>query len=237
MNAKIILLAVMFVVFSAAAQSNYRVVNGQIYNPSLSKLWKIQHGKIADVQENGIILQTFTTNNVYQNVFVKGIGMPGAFGSTSDRNEKRLVSSTLIPAQRLFINNYSNGAIDQEISIRAINTGTIKIAGQVLEEWDAGKPYVPPPPTPEQIKAAQEAAATRAAEEKKRALQGQINAVRWLQSQATNGDTYAQCSLGEHYLNGQGCETNRDLGIQWLQKAADGGSMEASNKLLQLKSP
>ncbi len=154
-----------------------------------------------------------------------------------DRNEKRLVSSTLIPAQRLFINNYSNGAIDQEISIRAINTGTIKIAGQVLEEWDAGKPYVPPPPTPEQIKAAQEAAATRAAEEKKRALQGQINAVRWLQSQATNGDTYAQCSLGEHYLNGQGCETNRDLGIQWLQKAADGGSMEASNKLLQLKSP
>ena len=68
-------------------------------------------------------------------------------------------------------------------------------------------------------------------------LEGQTNAVRWLLSQATNGDASAQCSLGEHYLAGLGCETNRDLAIQWLQKAADGGSTEASNKLSQLKSP
>ncbi len=233
MKTKLILLTGMFFVLTAAAQSNFRMVKGQLYNSSLSTLWKVQHGKIADVQENGIILQTFTTNKVYQNVFVEGVGTPGAFGGTSDHNEKRLVSSTLIPAQRLFINNYSSGAIDQEISIRAIKTGTIKITGQVLEEWDAGKPYVPPPPTPEQL------AAIKLKQEldKKRAMEGQTNAVHWLQSQATNGDVSAQCSLAEHYLNGQGCETNRDLAIQWLQKAADAGSMEASNKLSQLKAP
>ena len=233
MKTRIILLAGMFIVFSAAAQSDYRVVNGQIYNPSLSKLWKVQHGKIVDVQENGIILQTFTTNAVYQNVFVQGVGTPGALGGTSDHNEKRLVSSTLIPAQRLFITNYSGGAMDQEISIRSIKTVNIKIAGQVLEEWDAGKPSGPPPPTPEQL------AAIKLKQEldTKRALNAQTNAVRWLLSQATNGDVSAQCNLGEHYLIGQGCETNRDLAIQWLRKAADGGSAEASNKLSQLKSP
>ena len=88
--------------------------------------------------------------------------------------------------------------------------------------------------TPEEIKAAQAAAQARAIVDKKRALQGQINAVRWLQPQATNGDASAQCSLGLHYLNGQGCETNREQAIYWLQKAAEQGNLEASNKLVSL---
>ena len=41
----------------------------------------------------------------------------------------------------------------------------------------------------------------------------QARAVLWLQTQATNGDASAQCSLGLHYLNGQGCETNVTLCI------------------------
>lgn len=88
-------------------------------------------------------------------------------------------------------------------------------------------------------KAEQEAITARAfagaLADKKRAEQGQVSAVKWLQPQATNGDASAQCSLGIHYLNGQGCETNRELAIYWLKKAADQGSTEASNKLVTLK--
>lgn len=69
-------------------------------------------------------------------------------------------------------------------------------------------------------KAEQEAVTARAIADKKRAEQGQVAAVKWLQPQATNGDTSAQCSLGIHYLNGQGCETNRELGIYWLKEQA-----------------
>jgi hypothetical protein len=124
------------------AAPNFREVNGQLYNSSMSTLWKVQHGKIADVQENGIVLQTFTTNNVYESVFVEGRGQPGSYSGTSDHYEKRLMSSDLVPAQRLFIKNYRIGAMDQEIAIPAMKTGTVKIGSTVLEEWDCGLPHI-----------------------------------------------------------------------------------------------
>lgn len=228
----IIILAVLCVLSSwqAEAQPNLREVNGQIYNSRLSQLWQIQTGKILEVQTNGIVLQTFTTHNVYQNVWV-----PGIYGVIRDRYEKRVVSSDLIPAQRLFINNCSNGAIDQKVSIPAMKIGTIKIADQVLEEWDCGTPYVAPPPTPEEIAAAKAKNELAAKAVEAKAYQAQANAVRWLQAQATNGDASAQCSLGMHYLNGQGCETNREQAIYWLKKAADQGDLEASNTLARLQ--
>jgi TPR repeat protein len=79
----------------------------------------------------------------------------------------------------------------------------------------------------------QKAKAQEAAQAKKFLIQS--NAVRWLQPQATNGDASAQCSLGLHYLNGQGCETNREQAIYWLTQAANQGDQEASNKLASLK--
>jgi len=124
------------------AAPNFREVNGQLYNISFSKLWKTLNGKISVVQENGVLIQTFTTNNVYQMVFVAGEGNAGAQGSSSDRYVKRLVSSTLIPDKRLFINHYRIGAVDQDISIPAMNTGTIQISGAVFEEWDCGLPHI-----------------------------------------------------------------------------------------------
>lgn len=63
----------------------------------------------------------------------------------------------------------------------------------------------------------------------------QSNAVKWLKSQATNGDAGVECSLALHYLNGQGCETNREQAIYWLQKSAAQGNSEASNKLFTLQ--
>jgi TPR repeat protein len=81
----------------------------------------------------------------------------------------------------------------------------------------------------------QKGAAQKAAETKAYALQ--TSAVRWLQSQAASGSASAQCSLGLHYLTGQGCETNQTLAVFWLQKAAAQGDIEASNKLAQIQIP
>jgi len=105
--------------------------------------------------------------------------------------------------------------------------------GTPLELWDCNlaapeKPvpvYMPPPPlTPEQI------AARKAAQ--KAALQKSFFTI---QRMATNGEVSAQYSLGLRYLTGMGCETNREQAIYWLQKAADAGDTEASNKLVSLK--
>jgi len=124
------------------AAPNFREVNGQLYNSSFSKLWQIQTGKILEVQTGGVVLQTFTTNRVYENVFVAGQGMPGTYGGTSDHYQKRLVSSDLVPEKRIFLNHYHIGAVDQEISVPAMKTGTIQIGRNVLEAWDIGLPHL-----------------------------------------------------------------------------------------------
>jgi S1-C subfamily serine protease len=89
--------------------------------------------------------------------------------------------------------------------------------------------------TPEEIAAAAAAKELAAQREQQKIYLSQSNAIRWLQLQASNGDASAQCSLGLHYLNGLGCETNPKQAIYWLQKAAEQGNLEASNKLVRLK--
>jgi len=71
-----------------------------------------------------------------------------------------------------------------------------------------------------------------AAAKKKRAQE--IKTFRWIFADATNGSVGAQCSLGEHYLNGIGTPTNRAAGIEWLTRAANGGDHHASNVLYRL---
>jgi hypothetical protein len=134
------------------------------------------------------------------------------------------------------LKNYPGDAVSgTKIYTLAIRTGTYNWGNEPLPLWDYGTPYSPPPPTPEQIKAAQEAAQKAAQRQKEKQFLAQSNAVRWLQPQATNGDAGAQCSLGLHYLNGEGCETNREQAIYWLTQAANRGDIEASNKLASLK--
>jgi len=81
-------------------------------------------------------------------------------------------------------------------------------------------------------KAAKEREAKKKAEKK---AESDIRLVQWLKVQATNGSVSAQCSLGFHYLNGEGCEINKVLAVYWLTQAANQGDDEASNKLATLK--
>lgn len=89
--------------------------------------------------------------------------------------------------------------------------------------------------TPEEAAAAAAARKIVAQREQQKNYLAQSNAVRWLQPQASNGSASAQCSLGLHYLNGQGCDVDQEQAIYWLQKAAAQGDVEASNKLVSLK--
>jgi hypothetical protein len=94
-----------------------------------------------------------------------------------------------------------------------------------------GVPCDPPPLTPQQL------AAIKSKQEldKRIAEQDEISAVRQLQTDATNGNASAQTSLALHYLDGRGCETNRELAVYWLTQAAKQGDEEASNTLANLK--
>lgn len=118
----------------------------------------------------------------------------------------------------------------------AMPVGIINDFGYPTELWDCGTPYIPPPPTPEQIARAQDAKVKNIIAQHQRSALAESNAVTWLQSQSTNGSPADQFSLAMHYLNGQGCATNRDLAIYWLQQSARAGSEEAARKLRQMDS-
>ena len=52
---------------------------------------------------------------------------------------------------------------------------------------------------------------------------------------AEAGDVDAQYELGVMYLKGQGVEQDREQAVQWLQKASDGGSLQATSKLSRMQ--
>ncbi|HZF01037.1 MAG TPA: hypothetical protein VE344_03995 [Methylomirabilota bacterium] len=159
-------------------------------------------------------------------------------GSTSVK-----VGEEYIFQKEILIVNYPIDGVaeGQKLNFEAKQIGTTNFLGKTIELWDAGYMTI----TPEKIKELKKwQAETDAFNEKQKEkaqkiardkmLSGQTNAVRWLQPQATNGSASAQCSLGEHYLVGLGCETNKTLAIFWLQKAAAQGDSEASNKLVKI---
>jgi len=145
--------------------------------------------------------------------------------------------------KEIIIQNYpsleelANG---QKLSLMASEIGTIRgmmadgtpANGVVLELWDYYDEQA------ELVKREIEAENARQYKrqiqqeiEARKTFAGQSNAIRWLQPQASNGSASAQCSLGLHYLKGEGCEANQALAIYWLQKAADQGDAEAIAKL------
>jgi hypothetical protein len=125
------------------AAPNFREVNGQLYNLSFSQLWTVQTGKILAVQPEGIVLQTYTNEPIYEQVYHPATANQ-AVGAYSDGPvgwQKRKVGDNKIELKRVFIRHYRIGAVDQEISIPAMKTGTVQIGGNVLEAWDIGLPH------------------------------------------------------------------------------------------------
>jgi hypothetical protein len=187
-----------------------KVVNGKIYEINHSYLWKLKSGTIEDISGNEILVMGQDENFILKNY-------------------------------------HGTIALTKNVSVRAMSVGTEKFQDEgsswsgVYEAWDCGTE-----PTPEQWKQIEdEEAKAQALIEKQKAeaqkdaqakvYAAQAKAIIWLQSQATNGSVSAQCSLGLHYLNGQGCKTNKELAVYWLTQAANQGDTEASNILANLK--
>ncbi len=111
-------------------------------------------------------------------------------------------------------------------------------AKRTVEMWDCGG-LVPGKMAAEVIAAKRDLQAEEAeARAKKLAelaaakkLANEKFAVQQLQTSAEGGSHHSQYALGMRYLAGRGVETNRDLAIEWLRKAARNGSESASNEL------
>ena len=217
-----LILAAIFISLAAFSQTEpiYKQFGNQVVDVSNPKILQYERGKIAWVQDGlvGVDAEKPTSQTVIASQIVN-----------EDWVFDRLIVVTNFP-------DISRATVSQSFSMRMLKIGVFNgYEGQPRELYDCGKPYTPPPLTPEQIKSAQEAAQAHAIADKKRAELNEINAVRWLQSQATNGDATAQRSLGLHYLNGQGCTTNQSQAVYWLTQAANQGDIEASNKLANLQ--
>jgi hypothetical protein len=116
---------------------------------------------------------------------------------------------------------------------------TLTGSKRTIRQLDYGKPCAEPEWAKEQDEAnsklihEQELKANTAADARKHKLN--VRTFDWLLTQAKSGSPSAQCGLAEHYLNGIGCETNREKAIYWFEKAREQGDLEASNKLISLK--
>lgn len=138
------------------------------------------------------------------------------------------------------VKNYTGNDVTfaKAMTMFAMDNGTYNWQAQTIKLYDCGE-ILSPDEENQQEQAVHEKAAqiqkAKTEAERQKVFLVQSNAVLHLQTMATNGEAWAQCSLGKHYLNGQGCETNRELAVKWLKMAAGNGDMEASNALVTLK--
>jgi hypothetical protein len=225
-------------VFSAPAQSGYKLVNGKVYSVIDPGAWTVLTDslRIIGFAGNDYICLSYKT---------KTYDAGGRVLRTANPRYIPNRVATTIPGQRLILRNYRGQVsvpVGSDISppIKAIRTGHMSISqgGDLwttnssrsgrsisVSVYDMGVDYFPPPRvlTP----AEQEAAAQRHAEQEKKTIQ-------WLFNQATNGSASAESSLGFRYLHGQGVPKDEATGIQWLQRASAHGDTEATAKLAQL---
>lgn len=125
-----------FGLWTARAQTNlvfhpdFREVSGQLYNIRQSDRWQDVSGEVVGFATNGIHLQTYRTNRVYETVQpeyrprLNEQQRAGAYYGGPGRPQpyKRLVSEELMPLKRVFIRNYTNrAAMEGEfVNIRAL---------------------------------------------------------------------------------------------------------------------
>lgn len=184
----------------------YRTVKGKTYN-AITDYWSELSGNLYEKDDGIVILEH------------RGVDY-----SRSGRYDA-------------LTNYYGNETSHENINAFAMWVGNYDDGGRPIDLYDCGTPATAAEMKPIKDAEAAEADSIKVQNKalqiasRKKFLIGQTNAVHWLIIQATNGDSSAQCSLGEHYLAGQGCETNRELGTYWLTQAANQGDMEASNKL------
>lgn len=121
---------------------------------------------------------------------------------------------------------------DRLLVFKALPVGTYEYntamkSTRTIHKFDYGQIWTPPPLTPEQI----------AAQKKKDAAEKKLaedHALKFNQELAAKGDPYGLLRMGERYRDGDGVKTNLALARIYLQRAANAGSLQASNELNNL---
>jgi hypothetical protein len=233
---KLILAILFFVVLTARAQTNEPVVQVKFYSDA-NRTNKVQ---LFSAPKTARWISCAVEGIYYKS----GRILVMIQGNTDSAEFGRLIMLQSYPdTSALAVGETTQIYARQVGTIRGLNPDGTDANGEVLELWEyvdydaEMREYNLEIERQAQIQKAitekQNAIAKQKAAEKMFLVQS--NVIRWLQPQATNGDASAQCDLGEHYLNGQGCVTNREQAIYWLQKSAAQGYLEASNKLVKLK--
>ena len=203
-------------IVSCLAGHIYRRINGQIHN--LFEAGKPVTGDVQFLQDNVVIGYWWTDQT--------------PFALTNFQSE-----------------NLGDISVGKRIGAIAIRIGIYNWNGTPVALYDCGMPVSQEEEEAVESKITQEQAqrekdtadaeAWDAANERKAAIrnhfEAESNAVIQLATLATNGQEWAQTSLGEHYLKGEGCQTNLPVAIFWLTKSAGQGDSIASNDLVTLK--
>jgi hypothetical protein len=221
----------------AKIPNQYRVFGGKIYNLKFNSVGL--ESISADVQHiytNCLQLHWKQTRGIFERHSYGGLATGNFLGGGVVSHQ---VGTETVFDKQIIVLNYpvTNVAEGQKLNFSAMQLGTTNFNGDTLELWDCG--IITNTPPPEEVAAAKaqaELEAKRRAAEKKKFDESQARSFVWLQTQASNGLASSQCSLGLRYLNGQGCESNKDLAVHWLKIASANGDVEASNKLVKITS-
>jgi hypothetical protein len=221
-----LILGVLGMAILATAQTNEPVIQ--------VKQYRVDHltNEINLGVRSGPVLLRGTVEAVYKKHLK--LLMDNPYNDNDPNNGKEIAVQNYPELEQLAVGQKLVFPAEKIGAIRATLPDGTPSPGYVLELWDYYVQLPPPQPTAEEIAAAKAKKEQAAKAYAEKVYEAQAKAVLLLQSEATNGEAFAQCSLGEHYLNGIGCETNRTFAVYWLTQAANQGDIEASNKLAKL---
>jgi len=129
------------------AAKEFREVDGKLYNINRSVLWHGHDGKFLKVSTNGIVVQMFTTEPVYQ-AATTSRETHNSWGGISGY---RTVPTTVqvdtkeVPDVKCCLRNYPktlSPAVGQKAFFWAMKTGTTNVDDEMLELWDYGLPHI-----------------------------------------------------------------------------------------------
>ena len=133
------------------ADENFRIVNGKLYNRSLSVLWKAQQGTCTKVSSNLLTVQTFRMEPIYEMVANSryrgdrlsrgGLFAGGAGSATVQPDYSQVqVGEEKIIGKKIILRNYgqTEPATGSVITFAAMQDGTVMRGNEMLELWDCG---------------------------------------------------------------------------------------------------
>jgi hypothetical protein len=121
------------------AHPTFRIVNGQLYNTSLSTNFFTLTGQCISILSNGVIVQRIEVARANQAVPTNAAQLTMALSDTSVEK----IKTELVPGKKLFIRNYPDqplAIIGHSIAARAMRDGVFSYGSEIIEQWDYGTP-------------------------------------------------------------------------------------------------